>query len=57
MPVEKLGEFYAQRTLLKKEITPADVAAAVFAVASDLFSKTTGAVIPVDGGVTTAFPR
>ncbi len=57
VPVEKLGEFYAQRTLLKKEITPADVAAAVFAVASDLFSKTTGAVIPVDGGVTTAFPR
>jgi rhamnulose-1-phosphate aldolase/alcohol dehydrogenase len=57
VPVEKLGEFYAQRTLLKEEITPADVAAAVFAVASDLFSKTTGAVIPVDGGVTTAFPR
>ena len=57
VPVEKLGEFYAQRTLLKKEITPSDVAAAVFAVASDLFSKTTGAVIPVDGGVTTAFPR
>jgi rhamnulose-1-phosphate aldolase/alcohol dehydrogenase len=57
VPIEKLGEFYAQRTLLKREITPADVAAAVFAVASDLFSKTTGAVIPVDGGVTTAFPR
>jgi rhamnulose-1-phosphate aldolase/alcohol dehydrogenase len=57
VPVEKLGEFYAQRTLLKQEIEPADVAAAVFAVASDLFSKTTGAVIPVDGGVTTAFPR
>jgi NAD(P)-dependent dehydrogenase (short-subunit alcohol dehydrogenase family) len=57
VPVEKLGEYYAQRTLLKQEIEPADVAAAVFAVASDLFSKTTGAVIPVDGGVTTAFPR
>jgi rhamnulose-1-phosphate aldolase/alcohol dehydrogenase len=57
VPVERLGEYYAQRTLLKKEIEPADVAAAVFAVSSDLFSKTTGAVIPVDGGVTTAFPR
>jgi len=57
VPVEKLGEYYAQRTLLKKEIEPADVAAAVFAVSSDLFSKTTGAVIPVDGGVITAFPR
>jgi len=57
VPVERLGEFYAQRTLLKKEIEPADVAAAVFAVASDLFSKTTGAVIPVDGGVAMAFPR
>jgi rhamnulose-1-phosphate aldolase/alcohol dehydrogenase len=57
VPVERLGEYYAQRTLLKREIEPADVAAAVFALASDLFSKTTGAVIPVDGGVTTAFPR
>jgi rhamnulose-1-phosphate aldolase/alcohol dehydrogenase len=57
VPVERLGEYYAQRTLLKKEIQPADVAAAVFALASDLFSKTTGAVIPVDGGVTMAFPR
>jgi NAD(P)-dependent dehydrogenase (short-subunit alcohol dehydrogenase family) len=57
VPVERLGEFYAQRTLLKQEIEPADVAAAVFALASGLFSKTTGAVIPVDGGVAMAFPR
>ena len=54
---EELGAYYAQRTLLRREIMPEDIAAAVFAFASDLFSKTTGAVIGVDGGLAMAFTR
>jgi rhamnulose-1-phosphate aldolase/alcohol dehydrogenase len=54
---DDLGAFYASRTILKREVEPADVAAAVYALASDLFSKTTAAVLPVDAGVPMAFVR
>jgi NAD(P)-dependent dehydrogenase (short-subunit alcohol dehydrogenase family) len=54
---ERLGEYYAQRTLLKREILPEDVASAVFALLSGLLAKTTGTVIPVDGGIAAAFLR
>lgn len=54
---EKLGEYYAQRSLLKKEILPEDVAAACFALSAGDLAKTTGTVIPVDGGVPAAFVR
>jgi NAD(P)-dependent dehydrogenase (short-subunit alcohol dehydrogenase family) len=54
---ERLGEYYAQRTLLKREIVPEDVAAACFALLSGDLAKTTGTVIPVDGGVPAAFLR
>ena len=54
---EKLGEYYAGRSLLKREVLPEDVAAAVFVLLSGELSKTTGAVIPVDGGVAAAFLR
>jgi NAD(P)-dependent dehydrogenase (short-subunit alcohol dehydrogenase family) len=54
---EELGRYYADRTLLKREVLPADVANAVFALASPLFEKTTGAVVPVDAGLAMAFPR
>ncbi|MGH7143071.1 MAG: bifunctional rhamnulose-1-phosphate aldolase/short-chain dehydrogenase [Planctomycetota bacterium] len=54
---EELGQYYAGRTLLKQEILPEDIAAAVFAFCSDIFSKTTGAQIGVDGGLPMAFPR
>ncbi len=57
IPVERLPDYYAERTLLKTAIGPEDIAAAVFALASDLFSKTTGATVPVDGGLVAAFPR
>lgn len=57
VPVEELGEFYAGRTLLKKEILPDHVAAAIFVLASDDLSLTTGALLPVDGGVPLAFLR
>lgn len=52
-----LGQFYAQRTILKREVLPEHVAAAVAAMASDEFSRTTGLLVPVDGGVAAAFLR
>jgi rhamnulose-1-phosphate aldolase/alcohol dehydrogenase len=54
---EDLGAFYAQRTILKREVLPEHVAAAVTAIASDEFSRTTGLLIPVDAGVAAAFLR
>jgi NAD(P)-dependent dehydrogenase (short-subunit alcohol dehydrogenase family) len=52
-----LGQFYANRTLLKREVLPEHVAAAVAAVVSDEFSRTTGLLVPVDSGVAAAFLR
>jgi rhamnulose-1-phosphate aldolase/alcohol dehydrogenase len=57
IPEDKLGEFYAQRTLLKKEVLPEHVAAAVFALVGGDLSQTTGLHIPVDAGVAAAFLR
>jgi NAD(P)-dependent dehydrogenase (short-subunit alcohol dehydrogenase family) len=57
VPEDELGSFYAQRTLLKREVLPEHVAAAVAALASGDLSLTTGLHIPVDGGVTAAFLR
>jgi rhamnulose-1-phosphate aldolase/alcohol dehydrogenase len=57
VPEEKLGEFYAQRTLLKREVLPENVAAAVFALCTSDFSHTTGLHVPVDAGVAAAFLR
>ncbi len=54
---EKLGEFYAQRTLLKKEVLPEHVADAVFALTGGELSQTTGLHVPVDAGVAAAFLR
>jgi rhamnulose-1-phosphate aldolase/alcohol dehydrogenase len=54
---DKLGEFYAQRTLLKREVLPEHVAAAVFALTCGDLSQTTGLHIPVDAGVAAAFLR
>ena len=55
--VENLESFYAQRNLLGRRVTGPDVAEAVSFLASDRSAKTTGAVIPVDGGLRGAFPR
>ncbi|MDX8051710.1 bifunctional aldolase/short-chain dehydrogenase [Lentzea sp. BCCO 10_0798] len=57
VPEEKLGEFYAQRTLLKREVLPDHVAAAVFALTAGDLSLTTGLHVPVDAGVAAAFLR
>lgn len=53
----KLAEFYAQRTLTKRPILPQDCANAIMWLASNQSSKTTGHVIPVDGGLTGAYLR
>jgi rhamnulose-1-phosphate aldolase/alcohol dehydrogenase len=54
---EELGEFYAQRTLLKREVLPDHVAAAVFALTGGDLTRTTGLHVPVDSGVAAAFLR
>jgi rhamnose utilization protein RhaD (predicted bifunctional aldolase and dehydrogenase)/NAD(P)-dependent dehydrogenase (short-subunit alcohol dehydrogenase family) len=53
----KLADFYAQRTVTKRPILPQDCAAAIAWLAGDQSAKTTGHVIPVDGGLSEAFLR
>ena len=53
----KLADFYAQRTVTKRPIFPEDCAAAVVWLAGDQSAKTTGHIIPVDGGLAEAFLR
>jgi rhamnulose-1-phosphate aldolase/alcohol dehydrogenase len=55
--VNKLARFYADRTLTKSPITPADQAEAYFLLVTRRLSKTTGQVITVDGGLHEAFLR
>jgi rhamnulose-1-phosphate aldolase/alcohol dehydrogenase len=57
VPEEELGAFYAQRTLLKREVLPEHVAAAVVALTAGDLCLTTGLHIPVDAGVAAAFLR
>ncbi len=54
---EKLGAFYAQRSILKLEVLPSHIAAAAFALVSGDLPLTTGLHIPVDSGVASAFLR
>lgn len=54
---EKLGEFYAQRTILKREVLPEHVANAVAVLTGPDLTHTTGLHIPVDAGVAAAFLR
>jgi rhamnulose-1-phosphate aldolase/alcohol dehydrogenase len=55
--VAKLAQFYADRTLTKAPITPADQAEAYFLLVSQRLSKTTGQIVTVDGGLHEAFLR
>ena len=57
VPEEELGAFYARRTLLKREVLPEHVAAAVIALTAGDLALTTGLHIPVDAGVAAAFLR
>lgn len=54
---EDLGSFYAQRTILKKEVLPDSVADAVSVLTGPELCLTTGLHIPVDSGVAAAFLR
>ncbi len=54
---DKLPDFYRNRTLLKIEVTADDVAEAALFLAGPRSAKTTGTMLPVDGGVKEAFPR
>ncbi len=53
----KLADYYAQRTLTRRPILPQDCARAIVWLASDESAKTTGHIIPVDGGLQDAFVR
>jgi rhamnulose-1-phosphate aldolase/alcohol dehydrogenase len=57
VPEEELGAYYAQRTLLKREVLPEHCANAVFALCGPEMTHTTGLHIPVDAGVAAAFLR
>ena len=57
VPESRLETYYAERNLLRVSVEASDVAQAVLFLASDRSAKTTGAVLPVDGGVRGAFPR
>jgi rhamnulose-1-phosphate aldolase len=54
---QELGKYYAQRTLLKREVLPEHVANAASVLTSNELSHTTGLHIPVDAGVAAAFLR
>lgn len=54
---EEIDDFYRRRTLLGVSVRPEDVAESVLFLAGDRSSRTTGCMLPVDGGVREAFPR
>ena len=53
----RLAAFYATRTLTKLAVRPQDCAEALVWLASERSSRTTGHVIPVDGGLSDAILR
>jgi NAD(P)-dependent dehydrogenase (short-subunit alcohol dehydrogenase family) len=53
----RLAQFYAERTLLKRPISPDDQAEAIFLLLSRRLAQTTGQIIAVDGGLHEAFLR
>ena len=57
IPEEMLSDYYAQRSLLGKKVTTQKVAEAATFLLSSRSSSTTGGIIPVDGGLVSAFPR
>jgi len=54
---DKLAGFYAKRSLTQSPIEPEDQAEAIFVLVSQRLAKTTGHVIPVDGGLQDGFLR
>ncbi len=53
----KLASFYAKRTLLFKDVRPIDIVEAGYFLVSEQSNRTTGHIIPVDGGLKDAFLR
>jgi len=54
---ERLAHFYAKRTLLQASIEPEDQAEAIFLLISNRLAKTTGHILPIDGGLQDGFLR
>jgi NAD(P)-dependent dehydrogenase (short-subunit alcohol dehydrogenase family) len=54
---DDLEAFYQTRNLLQTRVLAEDVAEAALFFASDRSAKTTGAMLPVDGGIRDAFAR
>ena len=54
---DKLAGFYARRSLTQSPIEPEDQAEAIFLLVSKRLAKTTGHVVPVDGGLQDGFLR
>jgi hypothetical protein len=53
----RLADYYADRSLTQTAIAPEDQAEAIFLLVSQRLSKTTGHIIPVDGGLQDGFMR
>jgi hypothetical protein len=54
---DRLAQFYAQRTLTGKPVTLESQVQAIVLFLTDHLSKTTGAIINIDGGLSAAFLR
>ena len=54
---DRLAAFYAERSLTRSPIVPEDQAEAILLLVSPRLDKTTGHVIPVDGGLQDGFLR
>jgi rhamnulose-1-phosphate aldolase/alcohol dehydrogenase len=57
IPIEQFENSIRQSNLLKAGVYADDVAQAALFFASERSAKTTGAILPIDGGLREAFPR
>lgn len=54
---DQLEEHYRNRTILKVNVTPRDIANTIAFLVSSNSAKTTGCMVTVDGGVPASFTR
>lgn len=57
MKPDELEEHYRKRSMLKRSVYPEDIAEAVYFLASEMSSKSTGNIINVDAGNAQSFTR